>query len=163
MTLSLHPFPVSVMPEGLKALEAASQRFGFKLQFEHFDFASCDYYETHGRMLPDDWVQVLKPFDAIFFGAVGDPARVPDHISLWGSLLQFRRQFDLYVNLRPCRLVPGVPCPLSDPGKIDFWIVRENTEGRYSTRSVSFTRLTFESFYRVSRLRRVLQDWRSHF
>ncbi|KAN0062282.1 hypothetical protein ACQY0O_005463 [Thecaphora frezii] len=121
-----------VMPEGLRSLQAVSKRFGFELQLEHFDFASCDYYEKHQKMLPDDWIDVLKPFDAIYFGAVGDPARYPDHITLWGSLLLFRRHFDQYVNLRPCRLVPGVPTPLRDPGNIDFWIVRENTEGEYS-------------------------------
>lgn len=121
-----------VMPYGLKSLHAASTRFGFVLDVTTFDFASCDYYDTHGRMMPEDWVQVLMPFDAIYFGAVGDPRRHPDHVTLWGSLLQMRRQFDQYVNLRPCRLVKGVPSPLAQPGEIDFWIVRENTEGEYS-------------------------------
>ncbi|PWZ02614.1 putative tartrate dehydrogenase [Testicularia cyperi] len=121
-----------VMPCGIKALQAAAARFGFKLELETFDFASCDYYDKHQKMMPDDWIQILTPFDAIYFGAVGDPRRYPDHVTLWGSLLQMRRHFDQYVNLRPCRLVPGVPCPLRDPGNIDFWIVRENTEGEYS-------------------------------
>ncbi|KAJ9476748.1 Homoisocitrate dehydrogenase, mitochondrial [Pseudozyma hubeiensis] len=121
-----------VMPCGLKSLHAASARFNFALSITTFDFASCDYYDKHGKMMPDDWVELLTPFDAIYFGAVGDPARHPDHITLWGSLLQMRRQFDQYVNLRPCRLVKGVPSPLADPGEIDFWIVRENTEGEYS-------------------------------
>lgn len=121
-----------VSPCGLSSLHSAANRFGFHLDITTFDFASCDYYERHGKMMPDDWVEVLTPFDAIYFGAVGDPRRFPDHVTLWGSLLQIRRQFDQYVNLRPCRLVRGVPSPLADPGEIDFWIVRENTEGEYS-------------------------------
>ncbi|MCP2007311.1 tartrate dehydrogenase/decarboxylase/D-malate dehydrogenase [Duganella sp. HSC-15S17] len=86
-------------------------------------------------MMPDDWFELLQDYEAIFFGAVGWPALVPDHISLWGSLLKFRRQFDQYVNLRPVRLMPGVPCPLANKqtGDIDFYIVRENTEGEYSS------------------------------
>lgn len=121
-----------VMPCGLQALQAASERFGFSLELTTFDFASCDYYDKHGKMMPDNWIELLQPFDAIFFGAVGDPNRHPDHVTLWGSLLQMRRHFDQYVNLRPCRLVKGVPSPLAQPGNIDFWIVRENTEGEYS-------------------------------
>lgn len=86
-------------------------------------------------MLPDNWKSVLSGYDAIYFGAVGDPSLVPDHISLWGSLIQFRREFDQYINLRPCRLLPGIKCPLADKkiGDIDFWVVRENTEGEYSS------------------------------
>ncbi|MGQ4879409.1 tartrate dehydrogenase [Billgrantia sp. LNSP4103-1] len=124
-----------VVPEGLRALEAAARRFDIELAFEHFDFACCDYYEKHGKMMPDDWFDQLKDFDAIFYGAVGWPDTVPDHISLWGSLLQFRRQFDQYINLRPCKLLPGVRSPLADrkPGDIDFYVVRENTEGEYSS------------------------------
>jgi tartrate dehydrogenase/decarboxylase/D-malate dehydrogenase len=124
-----------VMPEGLRALEAAASRFGIALELAHFDFASCDYYAEHGKMLPDDWFETLKDFDAIFYGAVGWPATVPDHVSLWGSLLQFRRRFDQYINLRPCRLLPGIRSPLADrkPGDIDFYVVRENTEGEYSS------------------------------
>lgn len=123
-----------VVPEGLRVLEAAASRFDFDLKLDIFDFASCDYYEKHGRMLPDDWKKQIGSHDAIFFGAVGWPERVPDHVSLWGSLLQFRREFDQYVNVRPCRLMPGVPSPLSGraPGDIDFCVVRENTEGEYS-------------------------------
>jgi tartrate dehydrogenase/decarboxylase/D-malate dehydrogenase len=116
-------------------LEAAALKFGFKLQLEEFSFASCDYYLKHNRMLPDDWKSQIGHHDAIFFGAVGWPEIVPDHISLWGSLIQFRREFDQYVNLRPVRLMPGVPCPLAGrvPGDIDFFVVRENTEGEYSS------------------------------
>jgi tartrate dehydrogenase/decarboxylase/D-malate dehydrogenase len=124
-----------VMPEGLRALEAAARRFGIQLELTTFTWASCDYYAQHGQMMPDDWKQQLDGFEAIFFGAAGWPATVPDHISLWGSLLKFRREFDQYVNLRPVRLMPGVPCPLANkkPGDIDFYVVRENTEGEYSS------------------------------
>ncbi len=124
-----------VAPEGRRALEAAARRFDIALDFETFDFASCDYYLAHGRMLPEDWHQILGEFDALFFGAVGWPEKVPDHVSLWGSLLQFRREFDQYVNLRPCRLLPGIKSPLAgrQPGDIDFYVVRENTEGEYSS------------------------------
>ncbi|WP_069384523.1 tartrate dehydrogenase [Halomonas caseinilytica] len=124
-----------VAPEGRRALEAAARRFDIALDFETFDFASCDYYLEHGHMLPEDWRQILGEFDALFFGAVGWPEKVPDHVSLWGSLLQFRREFDQYVNLRPCRLLPGIKSPLAgrQPGDIDFYVVRENTEGEYSS------------------------------
>ncbi|MBP7647777.1 MAG: tartrate dehydrogenase [Comamonas sp.] len=123
-----------VMPEGLRALQAAAQRFNLPLEFHHFDWAHCDYYAEHGQMMPDDWKAQLSGMDAIFFGAVGWPATVPDHISLWGSLLKFRREFDQYINLRPVRLFEGVPCPLAGrkPGDIDYYVVRENTEGEYT-------------------------------
>jgi tartrate dehydrogenase/decarboxylase/D-malate dehydrogenase len=124
-----------VVPEGIRVLEAAASRFGFTIEQQWHDFASCDYYARHGRMMPDDWKERIGRPDAIFFGAVGWPETVPDHISLWQSLLQFRREYDQYVNLRPVRLMPGVPCPLAgrEPGDIDFWVVRENTEGEYSS------------------------------
>ena len=124
-----------VMPEGIRVLEAAGRRFGIEFDWRHFDFASCEYYARHGRMMPEDWKQRLADCDAIYFGAVGWPDTVPDHVSLWGSLLLFRREFDQYINLRPVRLLPGVPCPLAGrgPGDIDFYVVRENTEGEYSS------------------------------
>ncbi|HCR97534.1 MULTISPECIES: tartrate dehydrogenase [Halomonas] len=124
-----------VMPEGIRALEAAAKRFNIDLEFTTFEFGSCDYYLEHGQMMPDDWFEQLKGFDALFYGAVGWPDKVPDHISLWGSLLQFRRQFDQYINLRPCKLMPGIKSPLAgrEPGDIDFYVVRENTEGEYSS------------------------------
>ncbi len=123
-----------VMPEGLRVLEAAARRHGLTLQFDHFEWASCDYYERTGAMMPDDWKSQLQGYDAIYFGAVGWPERVPDHVSLWGSLLKFRREFDQYINLRPVRLFEGVPCPLAgrQAGDIDFFVVRENTEGEYT-------------------------------
>jgi tartrate dehydrogenase/decarboxylase/D-malate dehydrogenase len=123
-----------VMPEGLRVLRAAAEQFSLALEFTTFDWADCRYYEKHGKMMPDDWKQQIGGFDAIYFGAVGWPATVPDHISLWGSLLKFRREFDQYINLRPVRLFDGVPCPLANrkPGEIDFYVVRENTEGEYT-------------------------------
>ncbi len=124
-----------VMPESLKILKETAKKHQFNIHFDEFDFASCDYYQKHGKMLPDNWKKEIESHDAIFFGAVGDPAKVPDHISLWGSLLKFRREFDQYVNLRPVKLFKGVPCPLANkkPGDIDMLIVRENTEGEYSS------------------------------
>ncbi len=123
-----------VMPEGLRVLEAAARRFGIALEFDHFDFGSCAYYLRHGSMLPSDWKAQIESHDAIFFGAVGWPATVPDHISVWGSILTFRREFDQYINLRPVQLMPGIASPLANrkPGEIDFYVVRENTEGEYS-------------------------------
>lgn len=124
-----------VMPEGVRVLKAAADVYGIDLAFDTFEFASCDYYQKHGQMMPDDWKAQVGGHDAIFFGAVGWPDTVPDHISLWGSLIQFRRDFDQYVSLRPAKLMPGVPSPLAGrkPGDIDFYVVRENTEGEYSS------------------------------
>lgn len=124
-----------VMPEGLRVLEAAMGKFGLALEFTTFEWANCDYYLQHGQMMPDDWFDQLRGFDAIYFGAVGWPATVPDHISLWGSLIKFRRDFDQYANVRPVRLMPGIPCPLANKkvGDIDFFVIRENTEGEYSS------------------------------
>ena len=128
-----------VMPEALRVLQAAAKRFDIALALTPIEWASCDYFAAHGKMMPDDWKAQLQGQDAILFGAVGWPATVPDHVSLWGSLLKFRREFDQYVNLRPVRLFEGVPCPLVDksgkarqPGDVDFFIVRENTEGEYT-------------------------------
>ncbi len=123
-----------VMPEGQRVLQAAAKRFDIDLRFTPIEWASCDYFAKTGQMMPDDWKARLQGMDAIYFGAVGWPATVPDHVSLWGSLLKFRREFDQYINLRPARLIEGVPCPLAGrkPGDIDFLIVRENTEGEYT-------------------------------
>jgi tartrate dehydrogenase/decarboxylase/D-malate dehydrogenase len=123
-----------VMPEGLRVVSAAAERFGFELEVREIEWASCDWYAQHGQMMPDDWKQQLQGVDAVYFGAVGCPATVPDNVSLWGSLLKFRREFDQYINLRPVRLFDGVPCPLTGrkPGDIDYYVVRENTEGEYT-------------------------------
>jgi tartrate dehydrogenase/decarboxylase/D-malate dehydrogenase len=129
-----------VMPEGIRVMEAAASKFGIDLAFDHFDFASWDYFEKHGKMMPDDWKDQIGGHDAIYFGAVGWPDKIADHISLWGSLLLFRREFDQYINLRPARLMPGIIAPVvrkdgtpRAPGEIDMYIVRENTEGEYSS------------------------------
>jgi len=121
-----------VVPEGLNVLEAVGAAFGIGFRFRHFDW-SCETYKTTGRMMPEDGIARLRDHDAIFLGAVGFPG-VPDHVSLWGLLIPIRRQFDQYVNLRPVRLLPGIKPPIRDrnPGDIDFWIVRENSEGEYS-------------------------------
>ena len=123
-----------VMPEGVRALDAAARKFGLSLAFDHFDW-SCDNYDKHGWWMPPDWKDRIGGHDCIFFGACGWPARVLDHISLWDSLIKFRREFDQYVNLRPVRLMPGVVCPLAGRkvGDIDYYVVRENTEGEYSS------------------------------
>jgi tartrate dehydrogenase/decarboxylase/D-malate dehydrogenase len=124
-----------VLPEGLRALRAAGRRFDFGVDIVPVPFASCDYYHQHDQMMPDDWRDRIDDCDAILFGAVGWPDTVPDHISLWGSILEFRRTYDQYVGLRPVRLMPGVPSPLAGrgAGDIDFVVVRENTEGEYSS------------------------------
>jgi tartrate dehydrogenase/decarboxylase/D-malate dehydrogenase len=139
-----HPFRIAVlpgdgigkevMPEGLRVLRAAARRFALEFVFTEFEWASCDWYLKTGAMMPRDWKELLHGMDALYFGAVGWPASVPDHVSLWGSLLKFRREFDQYVNLRPVRLFDGVPCPLAGrkAGDIDFFVVRENTEGEYT-------------------------------
>ena len=121
-----------VMPQGIAALEAAGALAGVTFRFTHFDW-SCERFKATGAMMPEDGLARLAGHDAIFLGAVGFPG-VPDHVSLWGLLVPIRRGFDQYVNLRPVRLLPGIPCPLADktPGDIDFWVVRENTEGEYS-------------------------------
>lgn len=121
-----------VMPEAVRVLEQAQARFGFTLDFTGFDW-SCETYHRTGKMMPDDGLDRLAAHDAILLGAVGYPG-VPDHVSLWGLLIPIRRHFNQYVNLRPVRLLPGIVPPLRDkrPGDIDFWIVRENSEGEYS-------------------------------
>ena len=120
-------------PEGLRVLDAAATRFGFNLKLDHYDW-SCETYKTTGAMMPPDGLDMVREADSIFLGAVGWPG-VPDHISLWGLLIPFRRQFDQYVNLRPCRLMPGAVTPLAGRTEkdIDFYVVRENTEGEYSS------------------------------
>jgi tartrate dehydrogenase/decarboxylase/D-malate dehydrogenase len=129
-----------VMPEGIRVLEAAAAKFNIALQFDHFDFACWEYYDKHGQMMPDNWKALVGGHDAIYFGAVGWPEKMLDHVSLWGSLIQFRREFDQYASVRPARLMPGITAPVVRrdgsarvPGEIDMVIVRENTEGEYSS------------------------------
>jgi tartrate dehydrogenase/decarboxylase/D-malate dehydrogenase len=121
-----------VVPEGIRVLEAAGKRFGFELAWHPYDW-SCETFVASGEMMPNDGLEQLRPFDAIFLGAVGHPT-VPDHFSLWGLLIPIRRGFRQYVNLRPVRLFEGIETPLKrwKPGEIDFVIVRENCEGEYS-------------------------------
>ncbi len=122
-----------VVTEAIRVLDTLSDlSHEFRFQYETFEW-SCTYYLKHGKMMPQDGLELLKPFDAIFLGAIGFPT-VPDHVSLWGLLLPIRREFDQYVNLRPTQLLPGVVGPLKrfQSGDIDFVIVRENTEGEYS-------------------------------
>ena len=121
-----------VMPEGLRVLDAAAGIFGFAIDPVAYDW-SCETYRATGRMMPEDGLDRLRDHDAIFLGAVGYPG-VPDHVSLWGLLIPIRQRFDQYVNLRPVRLLPSIVPPLRDkaPGDIDFWVVRENSEGEYS-------------------------------
>jgi tartrate dehydrogenase/decarboxylase/D-malate dehydrogenase len=121
-----------VMPEGMRVLEAAGHKHGIIFEWQEFDW-SCETYLKTGRMMPEDGIDQLRAFDAVYLGAAGFPT-VPDHISLWGLLIPIRREFDQYINLRPVRLFEGVPCPLAGrkPGDIDFYVVRENVEGEYS-------------------------------
>jgi len=121
-----------VVPEGLRVLEAAGRKFDLKFVWKHFDW-SCERFLKTGRMMPEDGLDQLRGFDAIFLGAVGFPG-VPDHVSLWGLLIPIRRGFKQYVNLRPARLLEGIQSPLKNfgPGEIDFCVVRENNEGEYS-------------------------------
>jgi tartrate dehydrogenase/decarboxylase/D-malate dehydrogenase len=121
------------VPEGIRVLDAVGRKHGISWNWEHFDW-SCERYAQTGAMMPADGLDAIKGHDAIFFGAVGFP-NVPDHVSLWGLLIPMRRGFQQYVNLRPVRLMPGITSPLAGrkTGDIDFWIVRENTEGEYSS------------------------------
>ena len=121
-----------VMPEGQRVLEAAGRRFGIEFDWTEFPW-DCSDFETTGRIMPEDGIARLAPFEAIYLGAVGMPG-VPDHVSLWGMLIPIRREFHQYVNLRPARLFDGVTSPLAGktPADIDFYVVRENVEGEYS-------------------------------
>src|SRR5215467_1749550 len=119
-----------VLPEGMRVLDAAGRRFGFDFEWKVFDW-SCEVYARTGRMMPEDGLDQLRQFEAIYLGAVGFPG-VPDHVSLWGLLIPIRRNFHQYINLRPVKLIKGVQSPLAAPGDIDFYVVRENNEGEYS-------------------------------
>jgi tartrate dehydrogenase/decarboxylase / D-malate dehydrogenase len=121
-----------VVPEGLRVLEATGTKHNIRFRWEHFDW-SCQRFLKTGRMMPEDGLDRLRNFDAIFLGAVGYPG-VPDHVSLWGLLIPIRRAFRQYVNLRPARLLEGIESPVKNfkPGDIDFYVVRENNEGEYS-------------------------------
>jgi len=136
------PFEIAVIPgdgigpdvidSGLQVLDAIGSKFDLEFRWNTLPWG-CEYYTRTGRMMPEDGIEVLRPHDAIFLGAVGYPG-VPDHVSLWGLLIPIRRHFQQYVNLRPARLLEGVTSPLAGRGvgDIDFYIVRENVEGEYS-------------------------------
>jgi len=121
-----------VIPEGLKVLGTAADRFGFRVEPTEFPWG-CEYYLQNGVMMPRDGLERLRDFDAIYLGSIGDP-RVPDHVSLWGLLLPIRKTFDQYANVRPIRLLDGVASPLARrrPEEIDILFIRENTEGEYA-------------------------------
>src|ERR1700727_2851706 len=121
-----------VVPEGIRVVDAAGERFGFRCEWTPFDW-SCERYVATGKMMPDDGLAQLRRFDGIFLGAVGHPD-VPDHVSLWGLLIPIRRAFQQYVNLRPVKLFEGIESPLKNwkPGELEFVIVGENCEGEYS-------------------------------
>ncbi len=124
---------LEVIPAGIEAVNVLQEVTGsFRMTFESFDWGS-DYYRSHGRMMPENGLEVLKGFDAIFFGAVGHPS-VPDHVSLWGLRLPICQGFEQYANVRPSRILPGVPGPLANrgPEDLDWVIIRENTEGEYA-------------------------------
>ncbi|MEW6666314.1 MAG: tartrate dehydrogenase [Thermodesulfobacteriota bacterium] len=122
-----------VVPEGMRVLDAVSEQFGFRIEWELFPW-SCEYYAKKGEMMPANGLEILRGFEAIFLGAVGYPG-VPDDVSIWGLLLPIRKGFQQYVNLRPVRMFKGIPCPLRDrrPEEIDFYVVRENNEGEYTS------------------------------
>jgi tartrate dehydrogenase/decarboxylase/D-malate dehydrogenase len=122
-----------VIAAGLGVLQALTKKVGgFQLKVETFPWGS-QYYKKHGVMMPQNGLELLRPFSAIYFGAVGAPD-VPDHITLWGLRLAICQGFDQYVNLRPTRILRGLSSPLRDckPGDLDWVIVRENTEGEYA-------------------------------
>ncbi|BDG49182.1 putative tartrate dehydrogenase/decarboxylase [Parageobacillus sp. KH3-4] len=121
-----------VVPAALDVLRTIAEVHG-GLQFTFVEFPwSCDYYIEHGKMMPDDGLQILQGFAAIFLGAVGNPKLVPDHISLWGLLLKIRREFEQVINIRPAKFFRGLQSPLANPNDFDFIVVRENSEGEYS-------------------------------
>jgi tartrate dehydrogenase/decarboxylase/D-malate dehydrogenase len=122
-----------VIPAGLTVLRALEQRCGdFRLHVTSFPWGS-EYFRAHGVMMPADGLDTLRPFEAIYFGAVGDP-EIPDHITLWGLRLRICQGFDQYANVRPALILPGVRSPLAGvgPGDLDWVIVRENSEGEYA-------------------------------
>jgi tartrate dehydrogenase/decarboxylase/D-malate dehydrogenase len=123
----------------------------------------CDFYLREGRMMPEDGLATLRACDAIFLGAVGDPARVPDHVSLWGLLLRIRRGLGQSLNVRPARYLEGMPCPLRDPGGFDLVVVRENSEGEYSQVGGTLGEGPAEQAFQVSVFSRVAVERAARF
>ncbi|MFS0576219.1 tartrate dehydrogenase [Sporosarcina sp. 179-K 3D1 HS] len=123
---------IEVMEETLRVLAVLEEyESDFSLNLEKFPW-STEYYLEHGRMMPEDGLEILKKFDAILFGAIGD-ARLPDDLTIWELIMPIRKQFQQYVNFRPVKSLPGIHSPLSNGEEIDFVIFRENAEGEYST------------------------------
>ncbi|UOF92022.1 tartrate dehydrogenase [Fodinisporobacter ferrooxydans] len=121
-----------VVPAALEVLHTLADLHG-GVKFETTSFPwNCDYYLEHGKMMPDDGLSILKDFEAIFLGAIGDPSKVPDHVSLWGLLIKIRREFEQVINVRPAKLMQGIQSPLTSPKDFDLIVVRENSEGEYS-------------------------------
>jgi len=121
-----------VVPPALEVLHTVADVHG-GLQFEFTEFPwSCDYYAQHGKMMPDDGLDILKGFEGIFLGAVGNPQIMPDHVSLWGLLIKIRREFEQVINIRPAKFFKGLRSPLQNPNDFDLIVVRENSEGEYS-------------------------------
>ncbi|MBE1446846.1 tartrate dehydrogenase [Paenibacillus sp. OAS669] len=121
-----------VVPAATEVLDAVAEvHGGISFKYSHFPW-SCDYYEQHGRMMPDNGLDILQNYEAIFLGAVGDPGRVPDHVSLWGLLIKIRREFEQVINIRPAKYFRGLASPLLNPNDFDLLVVRENSEGEYS-------------------------------
>ncbi|MBN6041132.1 tartrate dehydrogenase [Amycolatopsis sp. 195334CR] len=119
-----------VLPPAQALLDAVGKRHGLSFTYDSFDW-SCERYLAEGAMMPDDGLDRIRHHDAVLLGAVGWPG-VPDHVSLWGLLIPIRRGFRQYVDLRPVKVLDGVPSPLRDAGAVDFVVVRENVEGEYS-------------------------------
>lgn len=121
-----------VVPEALEVLHTVAELHGgLSFQFTEFPW-DCDYYAKNGKMMPEDGIERLREFEAVFLGAVGNPQLVPDHVSLWGLLIKIRREFELAVNIRPARYFQGLQSPLVNPNDFDLIVVRENSEGEYS-------------------------------
>ncbi|MBT2573087.1 tartrate dehydrogenase [Bacillus sp. ISL-51] len=122
-----------VVPQAERVLNAiAAIHGGIEFNFTSFPW-SCEYYLEHGTMMPEDGLETLKHFDALFLGAVGNQKLVPDHVSLWGLLIKIRREFEQVINVRPAKLLPGITSPLVNPRDFDLLVVRENSEGEYSS------------------------------
>lgn len=122
-----------VVPAAQRVLKAVSDvHGGLSFRFTEFPY-SCEYYLEHGEMMPDDGMEQLKEFDSIFLGAVGNSKLVPDHISLWGLLIKIRREFEQVINVRPAKYLQGIKSPLANPKDFDLLVVRENSEGEYSS------------------------------
>jgi len=121
-----------VVPEAIRVLNTIAEiHGGISFQYDYFPW-SCDYYLQHGEMMPENGLNQMKDHDAIFLGAVGNPKKVPDHISLWGLLIKIRREFEQVINVRPAKQFKGIQSPLNNPNGFDFIVVRENSEGEYS-------------------------------